>query len=80
MRSFTWVLGWRAPLSKLTKASIFPNRDDLHAPHRLVDDLFEPFNDWRGRGRHKFVPVLGGDDTKIAPPEVLFDQPPGDMR
>ena len=41
--------------------------------------MYEPFNDWRGRGRHKFVPVLGGDDTKIAPPEVLFDQPPGDM-
>ena len=35
---------------------------------------------WGGRGCHKFVPVLGGDDTKIAPPAGLFDQPPGEMR
>ena len=79
MRSSTWVLGWHAPLFKLTKASIIPNRDDSHDSHRLVDDLFEPFNDLRGRGCHKFVPVLGGDDTKIAPPVDLFDQPPGVM-
>ena len=32
-----------------------------------------------GRGYHKFVPVLGGDDTKIAPFEDLFDEPPGEM-
>ena len=32
-----------------------------------------------GRGCHKFVPVLGGDGTKMAPPEDLFDQPSGDM-
>ena len=40
MRSPTWFLGWHAPLFKLTKALIIPNRDDSHALHRLVDDLF----------------------------------------
>ena len=40
----------------------------------------ELFNDWGGGGGcHNFVPVLGGDDTKIAPPGDLFDQPPGEM-
>ena len=33
-----------------------------------------------GRGCHKFVPILVGDGTKIAPPGDLFDQPPGEMR
>ena len=32
----------------------------------------------RGRGCHN-VPVLGGNGTKIAPPEDLFDQSPGEM-
>ena len=32
-----------------------------------------------GRGCRKFVPVLGGDGTKIAPPGDIFDQPPGEM-
>ena len=32
-----------------------------------------------GRGCHKFVPVLGGDGTKIAPPEDLLGQLPGEM-
>ena len=27
----------------------------------------ESFNDWKGRGCHKFVPVPGGDGAKIAP-------------
>ena len=40
MRSPSWVSGWYAPLLKLTKASIVPNRDDTHSLHRLVDDLF----------------------------------------
>ena len=26
-----------------------------------------------GRGRHNFVPVLGGDGTKISPPGDIFD-------
>ena len=41
MRSLTWVSGWHAPLLKLTKAPIVPNRDDTHTLHRLVDDLFD---------------------------------------
>ena len=40
----------------------------------------ESFNDWGGRGCRKFVPVLGEDGTKIAPPGDIFDQPPGGMR
>ena len=32
-----------------------------------------------GRGCNKFVPVLGGDGTKIVPPEDVFDQPPDEM-
>ena len=40
----------------------------------------ESFNDWGGgRGCHNFVPVLGGDGTKIAPPGGIFDQTPGEM-
>ena len=35
-----WVPGWHAPLLKLTKAAITPNRDDTHDLHRLIDDLF----------------------------------------
>ena len=42
--------------------------------------LFESFNDWgAGRGCHKFVPVLGGDGTKIAPPGDIFDRSRGEM-
>ena len=40
MRSPSWVSGWHAPLLKLTKASIVPNRDDTHTLHCLIDDLF----------------------------------------
>ena len=32
-----------------------------------------------GLGCHKFVPVLGGNGTKIVPPGDLSDQPPGEM-
>ena len=32
-----------------------------------------------GRGCHTFVPVLGGNGTKIAPLGDLFDQTPGEM-
>ena len=42
--------------------------------------IYESFNDWGGRGCRKFVPVLGRDGTKIAPPGDIFDQPPGEMR
>ena len=40
MRSHTRVSWWHAPLLELTKASLVPNRDDMHTLHRLVDDLF----------------------------------------
>ena len=40
LTSPVWVPGWHAPLLKLTKATITPNRDDTHDLHRLVDDLF----------------------------------------
>ena len=38
----------------------------------------ESFNDWEGKGCNQFVPVLGGDGTKIAPTGELFDQPLGE--
>ena len=40
LTSPVWVPGWHAPLLKLTKAAIAPNRDDTHDMHRLIDDLF----------------------------------------
>ena len=40
LTSPVWVHGWHAPLLKLTKAAIAPNRDDTHDLHRLIDDLF----------------------------------------
>ena len=46
----------------------------------LMASLSESFNDWGGRGCRKFVPVLGENGTKIAPPGDIFDQPPGEMR
>ena len=33
-----------------------------------------------GRGYNKFVPVLGGNGTKIAPTGDILGQPPGQMR
>ena len=40
----------------------------------------DKFNDWGGGGGIIFVPVLGGNNTKIAPTGDIFDQPPGQMR
>ena len=40
MNSPVWVLGWYAPLLKLTEAVINANRDNIRDLHRLVDDLF----------------------------------------
>ena len=40
LTSPVWVPGWHAPLLKLTKAAIAPNRDDTHDLPRLIDDLF----------------------------------------
>ena len=42
--------------------------------------ISESFNDWGGRGCRKFVPVLGGDGTKLAPLGDIFDQPSGEIR
>ena len=39
----------------------------------------ESFNNWGGGECNKFVPVWGGDDTKIAPTGDIFDQPTGEM-
>ena len=41
---------------------------------------YDKFNDWGGRGCNIFVPVLGGNGTKIAPSGDMFDQPPGQMQ
>ena len=43
---------------------------------------YETFNDWGERGRHKFVPVWGGDGTKISyvvqsPEGVILAASPG---
>ena len=40
---------------------------------------FRVFQPLGGGGCNKYVPVLGGDGTKIAPPADLFDQPPGEI-
>ena len=47
-------------------------RGNIHPP--------DPFNDWGGgRGCNNFVPVLGGDGTKIAPTGDIFNKPLGGM-
>ena len=40
----------------------------------------DQFSDCGGRGCNVFVPVLGGNGTKIVPTGDIFDQPPGQMR
>ena len=40
----------------------------------------ESFIDWGGRGCRKFVPVMGGDSTKIALLRGIVDQAPGKMK
>ena len=42
--------------------------------------ISDKFNDWGGRGCNIFVPVLGGNGTKIVRTGYRFDQPPGQMR
>ena len=39
----------------------------------------ESFKEWGGGGDDKFVPVLGGEKSKIDPRGDLCDQPPGKM-
>ena len=50
LTSPVWVPGWHAPLLKLTKAAITPNRHDTHDLHRLVDDLFSQLQERRTTG------------------------------
>ena len=45
----------------------------------LVRFSLRPVQRLGGRGCNMFVPVLGGDGTKIAPTVDIFDQPPGGM-
>ena len=43
--------------------------------------IIDPFKKLGGgRGCNKFVPVLGGNGTKIAPTGDIFDQPPCQKR
>ena len=37
------------------------------------------FSDWEGGGCRKFVPVLGGDGTKLAPIRDIFNQASGEL-
>ena len=47
----------------------------------ITSSTFDQFNDWEGGlGCSIFVPVLGGNGTKIAPIGDIFDQSPGQMR
>ena len=57
-----------------------PPLDSTSVSHLLRKTIpcGEWFNDWEGRGCHKFVPVSGGDGTKTLPTGDLFDQPPGE--
>ena len=55
-------------------------RPRQQAPITKENTRNNPFNDWGGRGGcNKFVPVLRGDGSKIAPTGDIFDQPPGGM-
>ena len=48
-------------------------------PVPILTSSPDPFNAWGGAGSNNFVPVLGGDGTKIAPNGDIFGQPPGGM-
>ena len=50
-----------------------------HLPYHQVKSGMDPLNDWGGAGSSNFVPVLGGDGTKIAPTGDIFGHPPGGM-
>ena len=59
--------------------SIIPVRNVDIFTHFPGEASRESFNDWGERGYKKYVPVLGGDGTKIVTLGDLFDQPPGEM-
>ena len=55
-------------------------KDRGHAPRvPSQHGVEDKFDDWGGKGYNIFVPVLGGNGTKIAPTADIFDQPPGQM-
>ena len=72
MRSSSWVSGWHAPLLKLTKASVVPNRDDTHTLHRLVDDLFDQLQERLASG----VDEPGAFKTLLTDVADHFDRAP----
>ena len=55
-----------------------PNGEILNANH--TETLLKTTTIGEGRGCNKFVPVLGGNGTKIAPTEDIFDEYSGQMR
>ena len=65
LNSPVWVSGWHAPLLKLTKAAITPNRDDTRDFHRLTDDMFSQLQE--------------KDDLRLQRPRG-FQDPPGGLR
>ena len=72
LTSPVWVPGWHAPLLKLTKAAIAPNRDHTHDLHRLVDDLFSQLQERMTSGSS------GPDAFKILQADFVdyFDRAP----
>ena len=56
------------------------NRQILKFPRNEDGAIRSTVGAGRGRGCNTFVPVLGGNGTKIAPTGDIFDQPPGQMR
>ena len=72
MRSPTWVPGSHATLLKLTKVSIIANRDDTHALHRLVDDLFAQLRETLASG----VNGLSAFRTLLTDVAGYFDRAP----
>ena len=72
MRSPLWVSGWHAPLLKLTKVSIVPNRDDTHTLHCLIDDLFTQLQERLASG----VDGPAAFRTLLTDVTDYFDRPP----
>ena len=70
--------GWIFYINQLMEESNQPINQSLLL---LYYNRLDPFNDWGGgRGCNIFVPVLGGNGTKIAPTGDIFDQLHGQMR
>ena len=72
MRSPSWVSSWHAPLLKLTKVLIVPNRNDTHSLHRLVDDLFAQLQERLASG----VDGPGAFETLLTDVADHFDRAP----